>query len=52
MDESIDANRPDHNFVNVLKRFTCEISTSTETKSWKKKPARVATISKTETKKF
>ena len=31
--------------MNVSNRFTCETSTSTEAKSWKKKP----TISKTET---
>ena len=47
----IDANRPEQ-FVNVSNCFTCEISISTETKSRKKKAARVATISKTETKKF
>ena len=35
--------------MNVSNRFTCEISTSTETKSWKKKPTRVATTGKTET---
>ena len=32
-----------------IKSFHCEISTSTETKSWKKKPTIVATISKTDT---
>ena len=38
--------------MNVSNRFICEISTSTEIKSCKKKPARVATISETKTKKF
>ena len=31
-----------------IKSLHCEISTSTETKSWKKKPTIVATISKTD----
>ena len=44
-----DANYPDNNFMNVSDCFTWEISTSTETKAYKKKPIRVATISKTET---
>ena len=49
MGECTDVNCPDNYFMNISNCFTCEISTSTETKAYKKKPIRVATVSKTET---